>query len=232
MRAHQWYSHSTRSSGAAGTADAGSSHHCIVMCLSIGSSRHTSATVSRWSTPVCATSITSASGAESSAASTPPGRGGSTLCIASALRANRCSPSACSRTIARFHRRGVKLAPSGKMTNASLPSSRAARVPMRSSVSVRSSRPMKVLGSRFSSTSIAGSHCRDSLSTMRGSRSYQLMSAWASRNESPGPACRHSTSSGRSRGAESGSVPSMRTVSRSTHRACRYRKRSTAPHSR
>ena len=32
---------------------------------------------------------------------------------------------------------------------------------------------------------------------MRGSRAYQLMRACASRNESPGPACRDSTSSGR-----------------------------------
>ncbi len=46
---------------------------------------------------------------------------------------------------------------------------------------------MNRLGSRLSSTSIAGSHCRVSLSTIRGSRSNQLTSAWIRMNESPGP---------------------------------------------
>ena len=41
----------------------------------MGSSRQTSPTVSMWSSPVCATSTTSASGAPSSAAMTPPGAG-------------------------------------------------------------------------------------------------------------------------------------------------------------
>ena len=43
--------------------------------------------MSRWSSPVCATSTTSASGAASSAAMKPPGRGASTWVIASARRA-------------------------------------------------------------------------------------------------------------------------------------------------
>ena len=55
---------------------------------------------------------------------------------------------------------------------------------------------MNRFGSRLSSTSTAGSQSSVSLSTMRGSRSYQLTSACISVNESPGPACRQKTSSG------------------------------------
>ena len=72
--------------------------------------------------PVWATSTTSASGAASSAARTPPGRGASTLVIASARSAIRCMPSLCSRSIPRSRRPAVKLPPSGKITNASFSS--------------------------------------------------------------------------------------------------------------
>ena len=73
--------------------------------------------------PVCATSTTSAAGAASRAARKPPGRGASTLVIASARSAIRCMPSLRSRSIPRSRRRGVKLPPSGKITNASFSSS-------------------------------------------------------------------------------------------------------------
>ena len=56
---------------------------------------------------------------------------------------------------------------------------------------------MKRFGSRFSTTSMAGSHCNVSLSTILGSRAYQFSSACTTRNESPGPACRLRMSSGR-----------------------------------
>ena len=85
------------------------------------------ATVSRWSRPVCATSTTSASGAASSAASSPPGRGASTWVIRSARRAIRSSPSLRSRSMPRRRRSGVKLPPSGKITNASFSSRSRAR---------------------------------------------------------------------------------------------------------
>ena len=92
----------------------------------------------------------------------------------------------------RCRRAGVKLPPSGKITNASF-SSR----PCASSSMWRSRSPprgsMNRAGSRLSTTSIAGSQARVSLSTTRGSRWYQCISAWISVNESPGPACRHAT---------------------------------------
>ena len=46
---------------------------------------------------------------------------------------------------------------------------------------------MKRAGIRCSTTSITGSQARVSLSTTRGSRAYQCISAWTSMNESPGP---------------------------------------------
>ena len=55
---------------------------------------------------------------------------------------------------------------------------------------------MNLLGSRVSSTPRAGSQASVSLSTTRGSRPYQCISAYISVNESPGPACRQNTSSG------------------------------------
>ncbi len=97
-------------------------HQRMMMRLSIGSSRQTSPTVSMWSSPVWATSTTSASGAPSSAAMMPPGRGASTLVICSARCAILSRPSLRSRWIPRSRRLGVKLPPSGKITNASLSS--------------------------------------------------------------------------------------------------------------
>jgi hypothetical protein len=64
--------------------------------------------------------------------------------------------------------------------------------------------------------SIAGSQRSVSLSTIRGSRAYQLVSAWTSRNESPGPACRQHTISGRPV-YDDGSGPSTSTRTCSTH---------------
>ena len=116
--------------GPSGISARGTSHQRMTIVLSIGSSRHTSPTVSRWSSPVCATITTSASGAASSAARNPPGRGASTWVIRSARPAMGCRPSLCSRAIARSRRAGVKLPPSGKITNASLVSSPAARAPI------------------------------------------------------------------------------------------------------
>ena len=67
---------------------------------------------------------------------------------------------------------------------------------------------------------MAGSHCRVSLRTTRGSRPYQCISAYISVNESAGPACRQHTSSG-SPGNASGGVPSVTIFSRATRRASR-----------
>ncbi len=111
-----------RSSRPAGISSRGIRHHPISSRLSIGSECQTSAMVTTWSRPVCATRSTSASGAASRAASTPPGRGARTLIISSARSAIRCSPSLLSRLIERSRRRGVKLPPSGKITNASFSS--------------------------------------------------------------------------------------------------------------
>ena len=55
---------------------------------------------------------------------------------------------------------------------------------------------------------MAGSQARVSLSTTRGSRPYQCISAYISVNESAGPACRQHTSSG-SPGNASGARPSV-----------------------
>ena len=78
--------------GPSGISARGTCHHRITISLSIGSSRQTSPTVSRWSRPVWATSTTSASGAASSAARKPPGRGASTLVIASARAGHPLQP--------------------------------------------------------------------------------------------------------------------------------------------
>ena len=67
---------------------------------------------------------------------------------------------------------------------------------------------------------MAGSHASVSLSTTRGSRSYQCISAWMSTNESPGPACRQATRIGRP-GWASGAGPSVTMVSPSTRWASR-----------
>ena len=148
---------------------------------------------------MCATRTTSASGAASSAARKPPGRGASTFVIASARCAIRSRPSLRSRAIARSRRCGGEVAALGEDHERVV--LRRARWPAPRSVT-RGPRPRPGLGEmnragiRCSSTSIAGSHCRVSLRTTRGSRSYQYMSAWISVNESPGPACRQQTSSG------------------------------------
>ena len=92
MDSHQLKSHSIRASRPVGSPR-GTCHHRMMMTLSMGSSRQRSPTVSRWSRPVCATSTTSASGAASRAASSPPGRGASTWIIASARNAIRSRPS-------------------------------------------------------------------------------------------------------------------------------------------
>ena len=123
-------SQSIRSSRSAGISSRGTCHQPISSRLSIGSSRQTSPTVSMWSRPVCATRTTSASGAASRAAMNPPGRGASTLVIPSARSAIRSSPSLRSRSIARCRRRGVKLPPSGKITNASFSSRSRASSPI------------------------------------------------------------------------------------------------------
>ena len=133
--------------------------------------------------------------------------------------------------MARSRRPGVKLPPSGKITNASSssrPVARCADLLARSTRRPSGAGAMNRFGSRLSSTSIAGSHCRLSLSTIRGSRSNQLTSAWIRMNESPGPACRQSTSSGRPGSAVSGSVPTTSMLSRSVHRACQNSTRRNA----
>ena len=67
---------------------------------------------------------------------------------------------------------------------------------------------------------MAGSHARVSLSTTRGSRPYQCISAYISVNESAGPACRQHTRSG-SPGNASGVAPSVTILSRATRLASR-----------
>ena len=103
---------------------------------SSGSSRQTSATVNRWSSPACATQTTSASGAAVSAAATPPGCGGSTWRIASERRAASSRPRARNRAMPAARRRSVKLPPSGKITKASSPSSAVASAPIWRSTAV------------------------------------------------------------------------------------------------
>ncbi len=127
IRSHQSKSHSIWSSRPVGISSRGTRHQPMLICLSIGRECHTSRSVSTWSIPVCATSRTSASGAASSAASRPPGFGASTCFIRSARRAIRSMPSRRSRVIARARRFGVKLPPSGKITNASFSSRLRAR---------------------------------------------------------------------------------------------------------
>ena len=98
----------------------------------------------------------------------------------------------------RRRRSGVKLPPSGKITNASFSSSPRARSAICDSKSwpLRGLVEMKRAGIRLRMTSTAGSQASVSLRTTRGSRSYQSIRAWISVNESPGPACRHATISG------------------------------------
>ena len=79
---------------------------------------------------------------------------------------------------------------------------------------------MKRAGIRASSTPIIGSHAIVSLSTTRGSRPYQCISAWISVNESPGPAWRQQTRSGLP-GWASGDGPSVLISRASTRRHSR-----------
>ena len=127
IRSHQPNNHSIRSSRSAGISARGTLHQRMTIRLSIGSSRQMSPTVSTWSRPVCATRTTSASGAASSAARNPPGRGASTLVIGSARSAILSRPSLRSRSMPRLRRPAVKLPPSGKITNASFSSRPVAR---------------------------------------------------------------------------------------------------------
>ena len=177
--------------------------------LSCGSSRQMSATEFSWSRPVWATTTTARSGFALSAACTPPGRGGIRCTIRSARRAASWRPASRSRSIARRRRRGVTLPPSGKIRIASRGSMVEASREIASRVA-----PWAVangltnrIGRRLSSTSMNGSHCNVSLSTIRGRLPAQESSSWTSRKESPGPACRLSTSSGNSVVAGSPSSP-------------------------
>ena len=169
-----------------------------------------------------ATISTSASGAASSAASTPPGRGARTWTISSARTAIRSRPSLRSLAIARSRRAAVKLPPSGKITKASLwsrPVASDAIWDSRSSPAAGFGE-MKRAGTRLRITSIAGSQARVFFRTTRGSRWYQCSRAYISTNESPGPAWRHITSTGPS-GTRDGCGPSVRIRSASTRRASR-----------
>ena len=66
---------------------------------------------------------------------------------------------------------------------------------------------MNTLGSRLVTTSTPGSSCIVAFMTIRGRRPYTLSSWCTSRNESPGPAWRLSTMTGRaSRAARSAGV--------------------------
>ena len=109
--------------GPSGISARGTCHHRMTIRLSIGSSRQTSPTVSRWSSPVCATRTTSASGAASSAARKPPGPRRQHVGHRSARVGHPVAGRACAagRSPARAAR-GVKLPPSGKITNASFSS--------------------------------------------------------------------------------------------------------------
>ena len=95
----------------------------------------------------------------------------------------------------------MKLPPSGKITNASFSSRFRASSPICCSRTSPADPPlgcgeMNRLGTRLRSTSIAGSQARVSLSTTRGSRPYQCISAYITVNESPGPACRSRPAAG------------------------------------
>jgi len=184
----------------------------------IGKFRHTSLTLMMSSSPEWATKITSASGQAAIAASVPPGRGGSKFGISLAREARSGRPECSSRLIPCRHRPGVQLAPSGKMTSAPVRSSPLASC---SICSVNRLSPtllcsMNTLGNRFPSTSRLGSNCSAAFITTRGRRLYPVSSWWMSRNESPGPACRLSTMTGRisrairSAGVSSGSSTSTR----------------------
>ncbi len=174
MRSHQSYSHRTWASCSAsrGTSSNGTRHHLARMTWSIGNFPQTSLTVMMLSSPACATKITSASGQAETAASAPPGRGGSKLGMSRARSARSGRPFCSSRRIPRRHRDGVQLPPSGKITSAPLASSPRAsrsisRVKMLSPVSWAL---MNTFGSRFPTMSTLGSSCRLAFITTRGRR--------------------------------------------------------------
>ena len=81
--------------------------------------------------------------------------------------------------MARSRRRGVKLPPSGKITKQSFSSRLLASSPTSESTLLPDPGfvEMNRLGSRLSSTPMAGSQARVSLSTTRGSRWYQCIRA-------------------------------------------------------
>jgi hypothetical protein len=138
---------------------------------------------------VCATSTTSASGAASRAARKPPGRGASTL--RHRLGALAIAPCpACAAVDARCRRCGVKLPPSGRSRRR-----RSRRDRGQPAICARGRSPCRVGEMNRPAAGAGprrciGSQARVSLSTTRGSRLYQCISAWMSVNVSPGPACR------------------------------------------
>ena len=174
--------------GPRGSRRAATFHQRMTMRLSIGSSRQMSPTVSTWSRPVCATRTTSASGAASRAAMNPPGRGASTLVIASARSAILSRPSLRSRSMPRVRRPVGEVAALGEdhervvLVEPASPGRRSAPRGRRRPAGV-----MNRAGIRCSSTSIIGSQASVFLRTTRGSRPYQCISAWIRTNESPGP---------------------------------------------
>ena len=85
-------SQSMRSSRPAGISSRGTRHQPMMIACPSAARATRRATVSRWSRPVCATSTTSASGAASRAASTPPGRGASTFVISLGAVGHRLQP--------------------------------------------------------------------------------------------------------------------------------------------
>ncbi len=177
----------------------------------IGKLRQISPTLTSLSSPAWATKITSASGQAAIPDSAPPVRGGRTLGISRARAARSRRPARSSRRMPSCHRPGVQLPPSGKITRApSRPRPRARRsIWSTKTLSPARRREMKTLGRRLATTSTPGSSCMAAFMTTRGRRSYTLSRWRTSRNESPGPAWRLSTMTGRaSRAACSSGVSS------------------------
>ena len=194
----------------------------------------TSRTLTSLSRPVWATKITSAAGQAPIAAKAPPVRGGSRLGIAAARSASSAWPARRSRSMPRRQRSGVQFPPSGNSSSASRPPRPAASrlicliwsawgLPPRPGAALgRGGRRCRnALGTRLATMSRLGSSWSVAFMTTRGRRS-QTVSRWCtSSSESPGPACRLSTMSGRSSASTASGGAATSTLSPQARRARR-----------
>jgi hypothetical protein len=194
----------------------------------------TSRTLTSRSRPVWATKITSAVGQAPMAAKAPPVRGGSRLGIAAARSARSAWPPRRRRSMPRRQRSGVQFPPSGNSSSASRPPRPTASRLICLICSLRCLPPdlavpwvpgwrwrRNAFGTRLATMSRLGSSCSVAFMTTRGRRS-QTVSRWCtSSSESPGPACRLSTMSGRSPASSASGGAVTSTLSPQARRACR-----------